>query len=109
MGKFVNYLSFVKVICLNFKMAAAKPNLRNLLVSQTKAHFALTCGAVFLAGLAFVKLYQEPKKRRHEHFFKTTDPEAEYIRQRNVGIFHSVNPDGSLGSGKDGWCINILG
>ncbi|XP_022089786.1 cytochrome c oxidase subunit 6C-like [Acanthaster planci] len=72
--------------------ALPRPQMRGLLNSHLKKHFAI--GVVLaIAGAAGVKFFiYDWRKAKYAEFYRTYDVQKDFERMRELGVFQSVRP-----------------
>ncbi|XP_076440377.1 cytochrome c oxidase subunit 6C-1-like [Babylonia areolata] len=79
--------------------AVARPQLRGFLKSNLKKNFIIATAVSFISTVAWRVIVCDSRKARYAEFYKTYDAQKDFERMKVGGVFHSVNPDGSVGEG----------
>merc|ERR1712141_189807 len=83
------------------KMSLARPQLRGLLASKLRRDFIAGFAFSFVCAGAWYMAVKRSRINRYEEFHKSFDPQADFIRMREAGVFTSVMPGGEANT--DGW------
>ncbi|XP_015586608.1 cytochrome c oxidase subunit 6C-2 [Cephus cinctus] len=68
-----------------------KPQLRNLLISNTKKHLVAMVIVSISSALTFKYLVADPRKQKYADFYKTYDAEKSLKRMIDAGLMQSGN------------------
>ncbi|KAK7101045.1 cytochrome c oxidase subunit 6C-1-like [Littorina saxatilis] len=80
-------------------MSVARPALRGFLKSDLKRNFIIATAVSIVSTLAWRVGICDDRKNKYAEFYKTYDAQKDFERMKLKGVFHSVNPDGSVGEG----------
>ncbi|KAK7115601.1 cytochrome c oxidase subunit 6C-like [Littorina saxatilis] len=75
----------------------SRPQLRGLLMRQLRQHAIGAAVFVVITTVAYRIGMVSARRNRYLEFYRTYDPEADFERMKNAGVFKSVREDGSPG------------